>query len=457
MAVDRMIESLPTAADRPSSPALFRALKLAAACLVCVSSVAFSSPAIAAPARSAAVQKQVDALVGELFAGAAAGPHGRAPATALGFEGVAWETGEGGAAGTSDLGLALDQALTDALTRRQVSVTPSSLAGSKGIGSTILRGGFQVLKSGVQLSLLLVDASSGQVISKAQRIMNPATFANLALSEMLPPDAANAKLLARLTTGCLGGAATTGGLRVSTDRGTQGAYTEGETLHVFVESDRDCYLRLYHVSWSNRALTLVFPNRSDTDSYLPAGTLKSIPAEETGVVFEVSKPYGVDALIAIASAEPFEDESMVAAGLRGAATMPWTGTAKGVTRAGDYLALQGVSEEQAKDVLAKGLLVRLPEGEAPAAAGSTPEPVSYEYEPAPTAVPEQPAPIDMEPPSPVDAVPEQVSPEQSDPPSTSPAPPQTLSPPVSPGASRRTPLARAVCYYTTLPRLRLIR
>ena len=396
------------------------------------------------------MQKQVDELVGQLFAGATSGPRGRTPTGAIRFDGIAWETGEGVSAGTSQLGLTLDQALTSALTGRRMVVAPGSLAGSKGIGSTLLRGGFQVLKSGVQLSLMLVDANSGQVISKAQRLMNPANFISLAQEEMLPPDAANARLLARLIGGSLGGASTAGGLQVSTNRGPQGAYAEGETLQVLVESDRDCYVRLYHISWSDRALTLVFPNRSDTDSYLAAGTLKSIPAQGTGVVFEVSKPYGVDALIAISSAAPFEDEAMVAAGLGGATAIPSSGAAKGVTRVGDFLTRQGISEAQAKGVLAKGLLVRLPEGGAPVAADPMREPVSHE--PEPVAVPGQTAPAEIPPSSEPEVIPE-----PSYPPSPSTAPPQTVSPPVSPGASGRSPLVRAVCYYTTLPRLRLIR
>jgi hypothetical protein len=444
MAADRMTDSLATRPGRPVPPVPLRAMRLVAAGLAIVTSVSAGSPATAPPAKQAVVQEQVDELVGRLFAGAAAGPRARATSGAISFEGVAWETGEGVAAGTSDLGLTLDRALTGALTQRRLSVAPGSLSGSKGIGSTILRGGFQVLKSGVQLSLLLVDASSGQIISKAQRILDPANFTGVAAGDMLPPDAQNAKLLARLITGSLGGAPTAGGLRVSTDRGAQAAYAEGETLHVLIQSERDCYVRLYHVSWSDRTLTLVFPNRSDLDSYLPAGTVKAIPAEGTGVVFQVSKPYGVDALIAISSAEPFEDDAMVAAGLGGTALPSFAGTARGVTRVGDYLARQGISEAQAKGVLAKGLLVRLPDGQAPPVSAPTPEPVSYEPAPA--------APAGITPPSQPEG-----PPEQTYPPSNVRTPPQTVSPPASPGASGRSPLARAVCYYTTLPRLRLIR
>jgi hypothetical protein len=288
------------------------------------------------------------------------------------------------------------------------------------------------------------------VITQAQRMLSTAVLGGASVGDLLPPDAQNARLLARLLAGSFGGAPTTGGLRVSTDRGAQAAYAEGETLQVLVESDRDCYLRLYHISWSERALTLVFPNRSDLDSYLPAGTLKSVPAEGTGVVFEVSKPYGVDALIAISSAEPFEDEALVATGLGGAAAMPWSGTARGVTRAGNYLARQGISEAQAQGVLAKGLLVRLPATELPGATDVAPEPEGNTA--MPEAVPEETAPAELQPPSEPEVIPE-----QSYPPNTSPAPPQTVSPPVSPGVLGRSSLARAVCYYTTLPRLRLIR
>ncbi len=399
-------------------------------------------------AKPVVLQKQVDALVGQLFSG----PLARSGAIrgTIRFDGVAWDTGEGVAAGTSRLGLDLDDALKGALAERRMDVATGSLAGSKGIGSTLLRGGFKVLKSGVQLSLALVDANTGRVISKAQRVMSANSLAGVAQEELLPPDATNARLLARLVTGSLGGATAAGGLRLSTDRGTQAAYAEGDTLHVLVESDRDCYVRLYHISWSDRALTLVFPNRSDRDSYLPAGTLKSIPAEGTGVVFEVSKPYGVDALVAISSATPFDDDAAVTAGLAGAAALPLSGAAKGVSRVGDYLARQGVSAAQARGVLAKGLFVRLPESGSSAEAVAEP---AYVPEPAAppagaeTITPEAaPQPADPEAPA------VQTSPQEAprDPPPTSLSPP----PPVAPGNS---PLARAVCYFTTLPRLRLLR
>jgi hypothetical protein len=157
----------------------------------------------------------------------------------------------------------------------------------------------------------LVNAQTGQVLSEARRMLSPGALTSLPVDQYLPPGAGAARQLVQLVRESFAGGSSAFGLRISTDKGEQAAYYEGEALHVAVQADRDCYLRLYHISWSERALTLVFPNRNDRDSFVPAGSVKLIPSAGAGTTFEVSRPYGVDALIAVASAEPFDDDAWV--------------------------------------------------------------------------------------------------------------------------------------------------
>jgi hypothetical protein len=288
------------------------------------------------------------------------------------------------------------------------------------VGRQILRGAFQVLKTGVRLSLSVMDAQTGRVLSEAQRLLSPAALTGLAADELAPPDAASAVQLAQLIEQSFGGATSGFRLSVSTDRGSNAAYLNGERLRVLVASDRDCHLRLYHVSWRDRTLTLVFPNRSEPDGFLPAGVARTIPAEDARAVFEVSPPYGVDAIVAVASEAPFADDAFVASALGTGAAAPGSiayPTDEGVEPAGEYLAARGIDSTRVHRALAKGLLVRHLEPD-PAAAGAGD---GSEY---PTTHP------DPAPGSPGATIPEGSAP--------------------TPAEGRPNLMARAACFFTTL-------
>lgn len=401
----------------------------------------------ATPATSPAVTRAMDDMVAELLGGGpggAGGSKGVAPhAGPVRFEGSAWQSGNG-AAGTSAFGLQMDRAVTAALGAHHIEAQTGSSVGSKGIGGNILRGSFQLLKSGMSVSLSLVDANTGQVISQARRLMNTSSLAGIAADNLLPPGSGNARALAQLVTQSVGSGPSAFQVQVSTDRGPQGAYFENDPLQVSVRSERDCYLRLYHISWSDRTLTLIFPNQGDRESFLPAGTVKQVPSPGSTAQFVVSKPYGVDAIIAIASSQPFDDDAWVTSQLAtaepgsGMQGSPQQGASepdpnaslgsRGVVRAGAYLATERTSEARARSILAKGLIVRQtgppqPAGRRMESAGPGSTPLFQGGE-TPGAAP----------------VPGQM--------------PALASP--APGAIKGE-VARASCYYTTLPSIGLRR
>jgi hypothetical protein len=441
---------------------LQRFAPLLAAVLVFGTCMGPSGPVHAAdaPVDHAEIQRQADALVKQLLDAQAAMKGTRKPES-IQLDGLSWQSDDG-PAGTSAFAVEVNDALKRAFAARGITATTGSAVGSKGIGGALLRGGFQALKGGFKLSLSMVDANTGHMISEARSMMSTASLAGLAQDQLLPPDATNARELAKLVREGLGAGPSAFGLKISTDRGTNGAYFEGEALHLDVQADRDCYLRLYHISWSDHTLTLIFPNRGDTDALLRTGSVMRFPTAGSAATFEVSKPDGVDAIIAVASETPFEDDAWVQAQVRADANAPvsppppanydpaptassppasasgdgytsWpppdsasTMQSRGVVRAGDYLAAPGISAERAKGIMAKGLLVRVNGGavSAPAATGN------YNPNAGGTTDPSYP---------------------QSAP--TLPV----ISPPALQAPSTGHSLARAACFYTTLPRLHLRR
>ena len=375
-----------------------------------------------------ALAAEIDSLVAQALAASKQATRGLGSSGPIAFDGVAWETGEGVDAGTSPVGTELSDAIRTSLAQHGVSTEVAGV-GARGLGvGRILKGGFRLLKSGLELSLVVSDAS-GLPVGRVSKILTNVVGLSsgaMHLEEVLPPDSENLKGLVRLMRKTVLAGHSQFPLRVSTDRGNHPAYLVGEQLHVLVQADHDCYVRLYHVDWSGKELTLIFPNREDRDSRLIAGTRKRFPADGTGVVFEVSEPAGVDAIVAIASERPFEDERVVASEL----AEPGGGSAsqsRGITSAGPYLVAEGVSDERAKDILSRGLIVKLP------AAGTVPR-----REAARTST-------NGDSSQTTDAVPDSSSTAGGNVSATS----QSVR---ASSPSEPAPLARAVCFFTTLRR-----
>jgi len=87
----------------------------------------------------------------------------------------------------------------------------------------------------------------------------------------------------------------------------EGKSSFGEKEHVtfVVRSDRDCYLMLIDVGTSGIA-SVLFPNEWHKSHFVEAGKEYMIPPENSDFVFEVSGPYGMETIKAIASIEPLD-------------------------------------------------------------------------------------------------------------------------------------------------------
>jgi hypothetical protein len=394
-------------------PAPVRGILLITALLFLVPAAGAARADVArSSAQAGRLGREVDGMVAELLSRDAAKAKLKAAGRRVVFEGVAWDAGSGAAAGTSAFGLELSDAVNTALTRRRIGVPAPDSMLTRGIGGAIVRGAFSSLGSAVGVVLSLVDINTGRIVSEVKRRLDPSSLAEIGMSELLPPGAENAKLLARLVQGVIGTGPQPFPIQVRTARGPHAAYFEGERLQVFVQADRDCYLRLYHISWTEKTLTLIFPNRSEPDSRIAGGARVQVPAEGSAATFEVSKPYGVDAIVAVASEQPFPDalQAPGSSAAEGAPAAPGDAVqdASGpadpappsdAAAEGEFVSEQDVDEERTTRVLMRGLMVRhRPAAPAASDAGSLADP-----------------------------------------------------------GGGRGPLARAVCYFTTLPRISVSR
>lgn len=96
------------------------------------------------------------------------------------------------------------------------------------------------------------------------------------------------------------------GLEVWVDRGFGGTYREGEALIVFVRAERDCYVKLIHVSVDG-SMQLIFPNKFEIGNQLEAGRIYKIGGPGYGFAFTMKPPFGAETIRAVASTYQFAD------------------------------------------------------------------------------------------------------------------------------------------------------
>lgn len=77
-------------------------------------------------------------------------------------------------------------------------------------------------------------------------------------------------------------------------------YRIGDKIVVYFRSDRDCYLTLLNIGTSGK-LTVLFPNYLVQNNFIRANTTYAIPGEEYRFDYELSGPYGIEKIKAIAT------------------------------------------------------------------------------------------------------------------------------------------------------------
>lgn len=87
-----------------------------------------------------------------------------------------------------------------------------------------------------------------------------------------------------------------------TDRTT---YRVGEPIHFYFRAERDCYINLVDIN-SEGEISLLFPNRFDSNNSVRGGKTYCIPGNNYGFALEAMPPTGTDRIYAIASTRPLD-------------------------------------------------------------------------------------------------------------------------------------------------------
>jgi hypothetical protein len=93
--------------------------------------------------------------------------------------------------------------------------------------------------------------------------------------------------------------------RLTLDRQKGAVYRVGDTLTAIFRSDRDCYLKLYHIAGDE--VKLLFPNRWHRENFVPADTVVRIPSDRMPFEYVVAEPLGAEIVKAVASTQQFAD------------------------------------------------------------------------------------------------------------------------------------------------------
>jgi len=104
-------------------------------------------------------------------------------------------------------------------------------------------------------------------------------------------------------------------IRVWTADG-RSVYHEGEKITFCFRSDRDCFLRLFNVRPDGSAV-MIFPNAYRSEAHIEGGKTYRIPDEDMSFEFQVTPPYGPEAVLALATASA-EQSGVLTRGLSGA-------------------------------------------------------------------------------------------------------------------------------------------
>lgn len=92
---------------------------------------------------------------------------------------------------------------------------------------------------------------------------------------------------------------------VTTSKGANAVYHEGERLTVFVQTNKRAYLKVYHVGADHKT-QLIWPNRfGGNDGLIEPGIVVSVPSPGDPFAFKLEAPFGTEFIKVVASSTPF--------------------------------------------------------------------------------------------------------------------------------------------------------
>jgi hypothetical protein len=172
-----------------------------------------------------------------------------------------------------------------------------------------ITGTYQVLGDTVDVTLTLVSETGGQIFGSSNFTVPVSELEKLNL-DILPQNAATIQevtqreeIFAPLETSDAANDSAPFAVEAWPNSDTRTYYT-GDFMTITVWADRDCYIKVSHISVNNEK-TLIYPNtQGDRDNFLPGNTEIIIPRRSG---FQIEPPYGRETILVEASGKQFEN------------------------------------------------------------------------------------------------------------------------------------------------------
>ncbi len=171
---------------------------------------------------------------------------------------------------------------------------------------SILYGKYALDSGAVLVTMTLTDLATGGLIAETRyRVPNVVVPDSVSVKPTVTT-AQTAAALSMLVPGSAVQSATGGEFQLSlaTDRGIGAVYRDGEKLVLYVTSNKDAYLKLYHID-VNGVAQLIWPNRFGGTGKIRAGEALTFPGKGDKFQFVLGRPYGTEYIKAVASTTPF--------------------------------------------------------------------------------------------------------------------------------------------------------
>jgi hypothetical protein len=187
-----------------------------------------------------------------------------------------------------------------------------------------ITGTYQVLGETVDVTLTLVSESSGQILGSSNFTVPAPDLKNLGL-DLLPQNAATVQevkqreeIFTPLQTTDAANSSAPFAIEAWPNSHTR-TYYSGDLMTITVWSDRDCYIKVFHINVDNEKV-MIYPNsQGDRDNFLPGNAEIIIPRQSE---FKIEPPYGRETILVEASVRQFEElESEMARVSRGLAVI----------------------------------------------------------------------------------------------------------------------------------------
>lgn len=166
---------------------------------------------------------------------------------------------------------------------------------------SILYGKYQQQADNVLVTITLTDLATGSLISEVQTAV-PKTL--IPADVVVQPSIQTLQTVASLSQIAGNKSNQTFSITLATNRGSGAAYRDGEKMVLFVTSNRDAYLKIYHVD-VNGVAQLIWPNRFGGSGKIKAGEALKFPGDADRFQYVLGRPYGTEYIKAVASTEPF--------------------------------------------------------------------------------------------------------------------------------------------------------